>query len=204
MLTVDQVVASHKANLETLLGLTNRPSKASKIVELNLTASKAAVSEFGDHARAVLSAKDQELLAIQSSLVPAWPKTAAYSRHLARHRHRRFRRTGQVFEDQAGEAPRRSSWAWSTTWPKNAPAGSEAAVAVLKFGGRRQQRARVGPEAVEAGDRGCREQLQDGGCQRRQRDQRHEEALIRSNARALDRCRILESALYTARDNLTY
>ena len=85
MLTVEQVVASHKANLETLFGLTNKAFEGvEKIVELNMTASKAALSEVADHSQSVLSVKDaQELLALQQSLLqPLAEKTAAYSRHL--------------------------------------------------------------------------------------------------------------------------
>ena len=52
MLTVEQVMASHKANIETLVGLTSKAFEGvERIVELNLTASKAALSEIGDHAR---------------------------------------------------------------------------------------------------------------------------------------------------------
>ena len=40
MMTVEQVVASHKTNLETLYGLTTGFEGVEKIVELNLTASK--------------------------------------------------------------------------------------------------------------------------------------------------------------------
>ena len=85
MLTVEQVVASQKASIETLLGLTSKAfAGVEKIVELNLSASKAALAETGDTAKALLSAKDaQELLALQSSLFqPLAEKTAAYSRHL--------------------------------------------------------------------------------------------------------------------------
>src|SRR3990167_2550584 len=85
MLTVEQVMASHKSNIETLLGLTTKAFEGvEKIVELNLTASKAALAESGDHAKAILSVKDaQELLALQSGLLqPLAEKTAAYSRHL--------------------------------------------------------------------------------------------------------------------------
>jgi phasin family protein len=55
-----------------------------KIVELNMSASKAALAESGENAKALLSVKDaQELLALQSSLLqPLAEKTAAYSRHL--------------------------------------------------------------------------------------------------------------------------
>lgn len=134
MLTVDQVVASHKANLETLLGLTNKAFEGvEKIVELNLTASKAAVSEFGDHAKAVLSVKDaQELMALQSSLVqPLAEKTAAYSRHLYDIASGASAELTKAFEDQAGEAQKKFMGLVDNA-AKNAPAGSEAAVAVMK------------------------------------------------------------------------
>eukprot|EP01041_Mallomonas_annulata_P029502 gene29502-51514_t len=85
MLTVEQIMASHKANVETLMGLTSKAFEGvEKIVELNLTASKAALAESGQHAKALLSVKDaQELLALQSGVLqPLAEKTAAYSRHL--------------------------------------------------------------------------------------------------------------------------
>eukprot|EP01030_Chromulinospumella_sphaerica_P016816 gene16816-16631_t len=85
MLTVEQVIASHKANIETLFGLTNKAFEGvEKIVELNLTASKAALAEAATHTQTLLSVKDaQELLALQSGLLqPLAEKTAAYSRHL--------------------------------------------------------------------------------------------------------------------------
>ena len=85
MMTVEQVMASHKANIETLVGLTSKAFEGvEKIVELNLTASKAALAEAGEHAQAVLSVKDaQELLTLQSGLMqPLAEKTAAYNRHL--------------------------------------------------------------------------------------------------------------------------
>ena len=64
MLTAEQVIASHKANVETLLGLTSKAFEGvEKIVELNLSASKAALTESAEHAKALLSVKDaQELM----------------------------------------------------------------------------------------------------------------------------------------------
>jgi phasin family protein len=85
MMTVEQVLASQKANVETLLGLTAKAFEGvEKIVELNMSASKAALAESGENAKALLSVKDaQELIALQSSLLqPLAEKTAAYSRHL--------------------------------------------------------------------------------------------------------------------------
>ena len=85
MLTAEQVVAAHEANVETLFGLTNKAFEGvEKLVELNLQVAKAALGEVADNTRAALSVKDaQELLALQASLLqPAAEKAASYSRHL--------------------------------------------------------------------------------------------------------------------------
>ena len=85
MLTPEQLVASQKANMETLYGLTSKAFEGmEKLVELNLQATKAALNESAQHTQAMLSVKDaQELLALQASLFqPLAEKAAAYSRHL--------------------------------------------------------------------------------------------------------------------------
>ena len=85
MLTPEQLVASQKANLETIYGLTTKAFEGvEKLVELNLQATKAALAESNSHAQALLSVKDvQELLALQAgALQPLAEKAAAYSRHL--------------------------------------------------------------------------------------------------------------------------
>ncbi len=134
MLTVEQVVASHKANIETLMGLTTKAFEGvEKIVELNMTASKAALAESGEHAMALLSVKDaQELLALQSGLFqPLAEKTAAYSRHLYDIASSQGAELSKVFEDQTADAQRKFTNLVDGA-AKNAPAGSEAAVAVMK------------------------------------------------------------------------
>lgn len=134
MLTVEQILASHKANVETLLGLTSKAFEGvEKIVELNLTASKAALAETGEHAKAMLSVKDaQELLALQSSLLqPLAEKTAAYSRHLYEIASGSSAELSKSFEGQAAEA-QKTFMGMVDSAAKNAPAGSETAVAVMK------------------------------------------------------------------------
>jgi phasin family protein len=134
MLTVEQVMASHKANIETLLGLTTKAFEGvEKIVELNLTASKAALAESGDHAKAILSVKDaQELLALQSGLLqPLAEKTAAYSRHLYDIATGTGAEFSKSFEGQASEAQKKFVDLVDSA-AKNAPAGSESAVAIMK------------------------------------------------------------------------
>ena len=134
MMTVEQVIASQKANIETLLGLTSKAFEGvEKIVELNLSASKAALAESGDHAKAMLSVKDaQELLALQSSILqPLAEKTAAYSRHLYEIASGTSSEFTKALESQAAEAQQKFMGMVDSA-AKNAPAGSEAAVAVMK------------------------------------------------------------------------
>jgi phasin family protein len=134
MLTVEQVMASHKANIETLMGLTSKAFEGvEKIVELNLSASKAAMSESAEYAKAVLSVKDaQELLTLQSGLMqPLAEKTAAYSRHLYDIASGSGAEFGKAVEEQAADAQKKFMGLVDTA-SKNAPAGSETAVAVMK------------------------------------------------------------------------
>lgn len=134
MLTTEQVLASQKATLDTLFGLTGKAFEGvEKLVELNVTASKAALAEVAGSSQALLSVKDpQEMLALQAALFqPMAEKTAAYSRHvydIATGTSAEFSRT---FEEQAAEAQRKFL-AVVDSASKNAPAGSETAVAVLK------------------------------------------------------------------------
>jgi phasin family protein len=133
-LTVEQVMAAQKANIETLFGLTNKAFEGvEKIVELNLTASKAALSEVAGHTQSVLSVKDvQELIALQSGLLqPLAEKTAAYSRHLYDIATATNAEFTKAAEGQAAEAQSKFA-SMVDTATKNAPAGSEAAVAILK------------------------------------------------------------------------
>ena len=134
MLTAEQVLASQKASIETLFGLTSKAFEGvEKIVELNLTASKAALSEVSEHAKAVMSVKDaQELIALQTSfLQPMAEKTAAYSRHLYDIASNSSAEFTKAVEEQTSAAQQKFTGLVDTA-AKNAPAGSETAVAVFK------------------------------------------------------------------------
>jgi phasin family protein len=134
MLTVEQIMASHKANVETLMGLTSKAFEGvEKIVELNLTASKAALAESGQHAKALLSVKDaQEMLALQSGVLqPLAEKTAAYSRHLYDIATGSTAELSKAFEGQAADV-QKNFMGLVDSAAKNAPAGSDTAVAVMK------------------------------------------------------------------------
>ena len=134
MMTAEQLLASHKATVETLFGLTTKAFEGvEKLVELNLTASKAALTEASSHSQAVLSVKDaQELLALQSGILqPLAEKTAAYSRHLYDIATGSTAELSKTFESQAADAQKQFLTLVETA-AQNAPAGSESAVAVMK------------------------------------------------------------------------
>lgn len=127
-------MASQKASIETLMGLTSKAFEGvEKIVELNLSASKAAMAESAEHAKAMLSVKDaQELMALQSGLLqPLAEKTAAYSRHLYDITTGSTAEMTKAFEGQAAETQKKlMNLVEEAT--KNAPAGSETAVSMMK------------------------------------------------------------------------
>ena len=134
MLTPEQLVASQKANLETLYGLTTKAFEGvEKLVELNLQATKAALAESAQHTQAVLSVKDaQELIALQASLFqPMAEKAAAYSRHLYDIASGTTSEFGKAFEGKVAEGQAQFA-ALVDNAAKNAPAGSETAVAMMK------------------------------------------------------------------------
>jgi phasin family protein len=134
MLTPEQMMASQKAAVETLFGLTGKAFEGvEKLVELNMTASKAAIAEAAGTAQAVLSVKDpQELLALQAALFqPMAEKAAAFSRHLYDIAAGTGADFGRAFEAQAAEAQKKFLSVVDSAG-KNAPAGTETAVAVFK------------------------------------------------------------------------
>lgn len=134
MLTAEQFAAAQKANVETLFGLTNKAFEGvEKLVELNLQVAKAALGEVAETTRAALSVKDaQELLALQAGLLqPAAEKAAAYSRHLYDIAAATNAEVTKVAEQTAADAQAKFMNVVDTA-VKNAPAGTENAVALVK------------------------------------------------------------------------
>ena len=134
MLTAEQVIAANKANFETLFGLTNKAFEGvEKLVELNLQVTKAAFGEVAETTKAALSVKDaQELFALQAGLLqPAAEKAAAYSRHLYDIAAATNAEVAKVAEETSADAQKKFM-AVVDTAVKNAPAGTENAVALVK------------------------------------------------------------------------
>jgi phasin family protein len=133
-LTAEQVVAAQKSNLETLFGLTNKAFEGvEKLVELNLQVARAAIGEVAENTKAALSAKDaQEFMTLQAGLLqPAAEKAAAYSRHLYDIAASTTAEVNKVAEATASDVQSKFLSVVDTA-VKNAPAGSENAVALVK------------------------------------------------------------------------
>ncbi len=134
MMTVEQVMGAHKANVETLFGLTGKAFEGmEKLIELNMQVARAAMDEAAVNARAALSVKDaQELMALQTSLLqPAAEKAAAYSRYVYEIAASTGAEVTRVAEATSADAQAKFM-AVVDTAVKNAPAGSENAVALVK------------------------------------------------------------------------
>ena len=134
MLTVEQVTAANQANLNSLFGLTQQAFYGvEKLVELNLTAARASLNESADHAKALLGAKDvQALMALQTSAVqPMVEKAAAYNRHVYDIASGTAAALSKSLEFKATEA-QQAYLGYLDAALKNAPAGSESAVALFK------------------------------------------------------------------------
>ena len=134
MLTVDQVAAAQKANLDVAYGLGAKAfAGVEKLVQLNVAAAKAALNESASHAQALLSAKDaQEVLALQTNAVqPLAEKAAAYGRHVYDIATNTGSEFTAAFEAKAAET-QKTVLSYVDAAAKNAPAGSESAVAMFK------------------------------------------------------------------------
>ena len=134
MLTAEQIMAAQKANVQTLFGLSAKAFEGvEKLVELNLQVAKAALDEAGDASTAVLSVKDaQELLSLQASLLqPSAEKAAAYTRHVYDIAAATNAEVVKAAEAQIAEAQKKFLNLVDSA-SKNAPAGTENAVALMR------------------------------------------------------------------------
>ncbi|MFY9513866.1 MAG: phasin family protein [Rubrivivax sp.] len=132
--TAEQLIAAQKANVETLFGLTNKAFEGiEKLVELNLQVARTTLGEAAETTKAALSVKDaQELLALQASLLqPAAEKAAAYSRHLYDIVAGTNAEVSKVAEATVADAQKKVLSVVDNA-VKNAPAGTENAVALVK------------------------------------------------------------------------
>ena len=134
----DQFSAATKTHFQAQLDLINTITSKTfegieKIVELNLSAAKASLEESSAAAQQFAAVKDpQELLALATAHAqPTAEKAAAYGRHLANILSTTQAELTKAAEAQVAETSRKVT-SLVDEISKNAPAGSENAVALLK------------------------------------------------------------------------
>ena len=134
MMTAEQIVSAHKANIETFFGLSGLAFEGvEKLIELNTQAAKTALTEASQTIQAALSVKDaQELMALQAGLLqPAAEKAASYGRLVYEIAASTGAEVGRVAEATAADAQAKFMSVVDNA-VKNAPAGTENAVALVK------------------------------------------------------------------------
>ena len=133
-LTPEQILSAHKANIDTIFGLTTKAFEGvEKLIELNVNASRAALTEAAAHSQALAAAKDvQDLVNLQTAFFqPLAEKAAAYNRHVFNIASSTSTELQKALEDKAGQYQQSFNGLIEAT-AKNAPAGSETAVAMMK------------------------------------------------------------------------
>jgi len=126
--------ANFEAQFAIFSALTNKAFEGvEKFVDLNLTAAKASLEESSIATKQLLSAKDpQEFFSLASAQAqPTAEKTIAYGRHLANIAQSTSAEFSKAAETQIAETNRKVISLVEEV-SKNAPAGSENAVAMFK------------------------------------------------------------------------
>jgi phasin family protein len=134
----EQFSAATKANFEAqiamLTALTNKTFESvEKIIDLNMNVAKASLEESTATAKQILAAKDpQEFFSLTAAQAqPSAEKAIAYGRHLANIASAAQAEFTKAAEEQIAETNRKVI-ALVEEVSKNAPAGSESAVAFVK------------------------------------------------------------------------
>jgi phasin family protein len=132
--TPEQIVANSKVGVEALLAIANSNfATYEKLAALNFNATKAAFEESMNHTKALLNAKDiQEIVNLNvAAAQPSLDKAIAYSRSVYELATQQQAEVTRLFEGQAGEY-NKTIVGFLDKFAKNAPAGSDVAVAAVK------------------------------------------------------------------------
>lgn len=133
-ITADQITATNKTNLDAAQGLAAKSfAGLEKLVELNMAAAKALMTESFSHAQSMLTAKDmQAAVALQTAMVtPIAEKTVSYGRHAYGIAVETGAEFTKAIEGKTAEAQKAINQVVENV-VKNAPVGTEPVVAVLK------------------------------------------------------------------------
>ncbi len=132
--TPEQLASANKANIETLLTIANTAfASAERLAALNLNTARTLLEDSVNAAKALLAAKDlQELVSVQGSLTqPAFEKVIAYARSLYEIASQTQDEFSKIFDSQYVELNKNVVSTLDKV-AKNAPAGSDVAVAAVK------------------------------------------------------------------------
>jgi len=132
--TPEQIAGANKANVETLLTIANTSfASAERLAALNLNTARTVLEDSVNNAKSLLAAKDvQELVSLQAALAqPAFEKTVAYARSLYEIASQTQEEFSKIFDSQYVEMNKNVSSVLDKA-AKNAPAGSDVAVAAVK------------------------------------------------------------------------
>lgn len=132
--TPEHLIATNKANVQALAGLGNNVfAGIEKLAELNFAASKAMMTESFDNMQNIMGAKDpSEFLALQTGSIQSLvEKSTAYGKHVVAIVTESGAELTEMIEGNVAQAQKGFS-ALVENMAKNAPAGSEAAVALFK------------------------------------------------------------------------
>jgi phasin family protein len=130
----DQLAATNKANIETLLSLTNSAfANAERLAALNLNTARSVLEDSVSSTKALLGTKDvQELVSLQASLIqPLLEKSVSYARSVYEIASQGQEELAKVLETQLAELNKNVSSALDKA-AKSAPVGSDVAVAAVK------------------------------------------------------------------------
>lgn len=132
--TPEQIAAANKANVEAIINLAQSNfATFEKLSALNFNATKAAFEDALNHAKALTQVKDiQELVNLNVSLAqPTLEKAIAYSRSVYELATQTQAELTRFAEAQAAEM-NKNVVSMLDKFAKNAPAGSDVAVAAVK------------------------------------------------------------------------
>jgi len=132
--TPEQLAGANKANVETLLTIANTAfASAERLAALNLNTARILLEDSVNNAKALLGVKDvQELMSTQAALAqPVFEKAVAYSRSVYEIAAQTQDEFSKIFDSQYVEINKNVTSALDKA-VKNAPAGSDVAVAAVK------------------------------------------------------------------------
>ena len=134
MYTPDQFASSNKANVETLLTIANTAfASAERFAALNLNTARSILEDSVSNAKALMSVKDvQEFMGLQAAFAqPAVERAVSYSRSVYEIATQTKEEMSKVAEGQFSEMNKNVTSALDKA-AKNAPAGSDVAVAAVR------------------------------------------------------------------------